>query len=467
MIAGAGKTARELLRRLGQSWDVTLLDQDEGHLGEHRHREQVRRLVLGDASSRVILDEAGIAGHDFVAAVTNRDEVNLEVCRYARKVGVQNVIALVNDSLNLPQFQELGVRAICPGHLVARDIELFLESPRLFVSTIAEGAGEVMEVEVVRRAQAAGRAIKDFASRDWLIAAVHRAGQLIIPHGDTVIRAGDRLTIVGRADLYRSIAHFFSLAEPSFPLEYGQHVLLPLGGVDDLPEGLLDEVAYLLHNTRANGLTVLCAGEVPPELEAAKGRFEELGRLQVRVVTGSLEEVLVQTSKGESVGCVVSAPRPLGPVARILGIPTVVALAHRLACPLLVGRRSLPYRRILVPCSGTKSTGLALETAVDLAKQLGAEVTAVTVTDPLAASGTGSPEWAEEALTQARQIGKLQQFSILEVIRDGNPIKEILAEAADHDLLVVGSTSQSASLLRPHIGEHLVQDAPCSVLVVT
>lgn len=74
-----------------------------------------------------------------------------------------------------------------------------------------------MEVQVRSKAPAAGQLLRELAPRDWLIAAVHRDSQLIIPHGDTEIRAGDRLTIVGRSDMYRAISHFFSLAEPCFP----------------------------------------------------------------------------------------------------------------------------------------------------------------------------------------------------------------------------------------------------------
>jgi len=114
LIVGSGKTAREILRRLGESWSVTLIDiiQDRLILLQQQFN-QVDKTVLGDASSLVTLKEADFVNQDFVVAITNRDDINLEVCRLARDSNITNVAALVNDSVNLTEFEKLGVRTIC------------------------------------------------------------------------------------------------------------------------------------------------------------------------------------------------------------------------------------------------------------------------------------------------------------------------------------------------------------------
>ncbi|MEW6220407.1 MAG: cation:proton antiporter [Thermodesulfobacteriota bacterium] len=371
LVAGAGKTARELLRQLGQAWSVTLIDLTEAALAAHQDHPQVVTRVAGDASSPLVLDQAELGAHDFVAALTNRDDVNYEVCRQARKRGIHHAIALVNDSRQVPRFRELAVRTICSSQLVARDVQLFLESPRLVVTTIAEGAGEVMELSVLRKAPAVGQAIRSFAAGDWLIAAIHRQGRLIIPHGSTVIEAGDRRTIVGRAGLYRSIASFFCLEEHCFPLEYGQRILLPATASDKDLEPAMGEALYLVANSRAQGLTILGPPELAQELQT---RGETLGPgapLSFRLADGPWEEVLARLTLEESIGCVVTLPRPLGPLARLLGLPSVIALAHRLACPLLVSRQTMPYRRILVSRTALGQTVLVCATMADFCTLLG------------------------------------------------------------------------------------------------
>ncbi|MDH4318066.1 MAG: NAD-binding protein [Desulfobulbaceae bacterium] len=467
LIAGAGKTARELLRHLARSWTITLIDLNHNCLDNFDRSPQVARRIHGDASSRLTLDKAGLEDHDFVVAVTNNDEVNLEVCRLAREANTVNIIALVNDSLNIPEFQKINVRAICSTAMVGRAIELFLDSPRLNITTIADGAGEVMEVEVLPKAPAVGKQLHELAPRDWLVAAVHRDKELIIPHGNTFIRAGDRLTIVGHPDLYRSIAHFFSISEPCFPLEYGREVLVPVN--DDSPnfETRAREALYLVRGTKAKELTILASESTLKTLEKYKPSLENHTPVNFRITTEPPRESTIKIAKTESIGCVVFSPKPLVPLARFLGFPTIIAFAHKLDCPMLVSRGKTPYNKILVPYSATDSSGLALETAIDLAQQVDARVDIIVVTDPVVHQGIGSPEWADDTLERARDIARMHHFAISEVLRAGNVIREIIAESEKYDLLIIGSTTHSGSLLRPHIGEYLVQDASCSVLVVT
>jgi trk system potassium uptake protein TrkA len=468
LIAGAGKVTRELLRRLGEAWSVTLIDKQSERLERLKCFPHIDLCVTGDASSRLVLEQAGLAEQDFVLALTNSDAVNLEVCRIARRDWRGNLAALVNDSGSIADFHALKVRAVCGSYLVASEMELFLESPRLSVFPIAQGAGEVMEIEVLRSAPAVGRPIRAFAARDWLIAAIHREGDLVIPHGDTVISVGDSLTIVGKPQLYRTICHLFTLDDPDFPLEYGGEILVPVetGHMDEVAP-VVEEALYLTVNTRALKIGFLISKEAMPLAHELSAMVEGSAEVCLREVAGPFEDALVRTTHSESIGCVVFSPKPLGPLAALLGIPTAVALAHRISCPLFVSRRTFPIRRILVPYSMTESTGMALEIAFNLAVQVGASVDAVTVVDPLAGTGRGSADWARQALEQASEIGQLHHFSVGQVFLQGNPVNEISSLTAEYDLLLLGSTSRSASVLRPHIGEQLLRKAQCSALVVT
>jgi len=78
----------------------------------------VKKLILGDASSNIVLQKAGIDKTDFFVAVTNRDEINFEACVLAQKHKIKNIISMINDSDNLQKFRELGVRVICGSYIV-------------------------------------------------------------------------------------------------------------------------------------------------------------------------------------------------------------------------------------------------------------------------------------------------------------------------------------------------------------
>ena len=59
IVVGAGGTTRDLLRRLGDLWDVTVIDTDEERLARAVDVRTIS-VIHGDGSSRVILDQAGL-----------------------------------------------------------------------------------------------------------------------------------------------------------------------------------------------------------------------------------------------------------------------------------------------------------------------------------------------------------------------------------------------------------------------
>jgi nucleotide-binding universal stress UspA family protein len=133
-----------------------------------------------------------------------------------------------------------------------------------------------------------------------------------------------------------------------------------------------------------------------------------------------------------------------------------------------VTRGTHPYENILVPFNGTEASSRALAVAVDLARQLGACVTAGVVEEPefLHEERPDEPTWLEGILDQVRERTRIHKIQVHEEVRRGNPVKELTAVAADYNLMVIGSTTQDKDLFAPHVGELLARKAPCSVLII-
>lgn len=466
LIVGAGKTTREILRRLGEAWSVTLVDIVSDRLNLlKKNFKQVAKTVLGDASSLITLKEANLENQDFVVGVTNHDDVNLEVCRLAKERGIKNIVALVNDSLNLKEFDRLNVRPVCWSYLAAREIELCLENPRLFVTTIGGGKGEIMEIEVSRYAPVVGKKIREFRARNWLIAAIYRKGELIIPHGDTIIQSNDWITIIGHPDLYQAISHLFKYQEPSFPLVYGQNILIPVEDIE-IFEDALSEAFYLIRNTRAQKAVILVPKELEETISKKVQKIEEPREVEIRIFREKMEHTLITITYHESVGCVLIPPPSPGILDRIFSHSRVIPLVHKLGSPLLVFKATYPYNQILVPYNATQSSALALEIAIDIARQTDASISVVVVLEPTFIRGEESSGWAEDVLDHAREIAQIHKFPIKEIKLEGNPVKEVTKLAENYDLLILGSTTQSVPFLKPHIGELLIEKSPCSVMVV-
>ena len=73
IVVGAGGATRELLRRLGESWDVTVIESSEKRLNDIKEIKGIQT-VHGDGTSRLILQRSGLGEADAVVATSNDDE---------------------------------------------------------------------------------------------------------------------------------------------------------------------------------------------------------------------------------------------------------------------------------------------------------------------------------------------------------------------------------------------------------
>ena len=466
LICGTGRIARELISRLGEAWELTIIEKFEEQLTRVVNLyPYIKKAHHGDASSPVVLQEAGLADHDYVLALTSNDPVNLAIVSAAREKGIPHILSLVDDPANNLKFLELDVKTVLVNTAVAKSIYHYLEDPRLLIAPLALGLGEVIELDVTPQMQFTGRTVASLNQPDWSVAAIFRDRKLIFPHPKTRVKLKDRLVIVGRSDSFRLVYDLLERSVPYFPLAYGRTLLLNLPPKSDAdPLRLMSECAYLVQNTRVKDITVLCNPGNEDLQDLLTRQFQE-----VDITFDSAEEQvweqMYEFLAVESIGLVVVPPFETS-FWRSLGRSGLMALAKSMACPLLVARNSDPYEKILVPFNASPKSEMALEAAVDLSKQLNGTVTVVIVREPDFMHGAPTEDWLEEINTRVRNLSHIQKTNIEITVRQGNPVKEIVKIAKDYDLMVMGTTTREPGFLSPHVGELLAGRSPCSVMVV-
>jgi nucleotide-binding universal stress UspA family protein len=119
--------------------------------------------------------------------------------------------------------------------------------------------------------------------------------------------------------------------------------------------------------------------------------------------------------------------------------------------------------RILIPTDGSKTAQKSVEYAIELAKQIGATITLLSVIDkslfvaksmPAVSTPTHLVEPVEDYLRQAadsyiekaEKLCKENNIQSKKVIRSGHPAEEIIKEAEKSkvDLIIMGSHGRSA-----------------------
>jgi len=469
IVVGAGGVTRDLLRGLGDHWTVTVIDVDSQRLSLAAGIRSLTTIV-GDGSSRVVLERAGLPDADALVAATNSDAVNQEACRLARDAGLLRVVSVAADPEQLSTYRGLRISAFSPDRLTARRLEITLEPRRISSAAFADGMAEAVEFRIEPDSPLVGRSLQDLHSTRALIAAILRDGELIVPHGGTILRAGDLVTVVAAASDYSDVVRTFTVGTAKFPAGFGHQIALVVESETDLSE-LLPEAVTLTRHSAADAVLVL-----HPRLETIphKARMEEmaelLGRIpdytdEVRVRMRPVErrESFRSVIESESVGVVVvRAPSGRG-LARRFSLHRSLKRAKGLTKPILFAAGRAPYRHIVVTASGDDASGRA---AIDLTSYGKTRLIAVAAIPPAFMAGEEALTDARHDVARLREEAAVKDVAVRRLVRRGNPVRTVTEVTNGEGLLVLPMPSHLPTVANPGVIGHYVLRADTSVLLV-
>ncbi len=196
--------------------EIATLFEEQGlkpRLVEHDHeraRELAERLpkttvLEHDATDSEFLEREHVGEVDTVIAALKRNERNLLVSLLTKRLGVDNAVAIVNETGYSQLFEAVGVDvAISPREATAEEITRFTRERRAEnVALIENDRAEVIEIEADADSVLTGRQIQDSIKdlpEGIVIGAITRNGDFVIPRGDTVIEVGDSVVVFAEAD---------------------------------------------------------------------------------------------------------------------------------------------------------------------------------------------------------------------------------------------------------------------------
>jgi trk system potassium uptake protein TrkA len=208
VVAGAGSVGRFIAQQLQEAGhDVALIDQDAAVVKRGMTSGEPHGVAWfqADACEVSKLAEVKVETADVVAAVTGDDEDNLVISLLAKQeFGVPRVVARVNNPKNEWMFNEMwGVDvAVSTPHLLTALVEEAV-SVGSFVRLLSfeGGRARLAEVTLADRSPAADREIAELRlPRDSTVVAVLRTDHVLVPRGDTILRAGDEVIVLVTSD---------------------------------------------------------------------------------------------------------------------------------------------------------------------------------------------------------------------------------------------------------------------------
>ncbi len=160
--------------------------------------------IVGNGASYDVQKKAGVDKCDVMIACTNIDEVNILCCLVAKDLGALHTVIINNNEDYYEQIENLRERfnidlLVCPEKEAATEVSRVLRFPSaLQVERFAEGKMELIDVIIPDESEFVGHTIADNHGKNYpdvQICAVERGGEVFIPSGNTVLEAGDRLSL--------------------------------------------------------------------------------------------------------------------------------------------------------------------------------------------------------------------------------------------------------------------------------
>lgn len=160
-----------------------------------------------------ILEEMNIDTYDLTIAVTSNDETNILISSMSKKMGSKRSIARIRNPEYASQLDFVKKNynidhVINPEQATANEMLRYLmESYTFYFDDYAKGKVSVVNFNIKSLSKFVNKSISELDYLDNLvIAAISRNGDIIIPHGDTVLQENDTIYVVGQRDKIQGLA---------------------------------------------------------------------------------------------------------------------------------------------------------------------------------------------------------------------------------------------------------------------
>lgn len=211
IILGAGKVGSFVTKDLSnEGHDIVVIDRNKEVLEELLATNDVMGLV-GDGRDVEALVEAGAKDCDLFIAISQSDDVNLIASTFAKNLGAKNIIIRLREPRYVKHRRFIGevtdaMSIVNPEYIAAKDLQRSLKySHALNVESFFKDRAIMMELVIDEGSDLDGRKLSDLRTYSenyhTLIGIINSDGDVNIPHGDDILKAGDKIYVIGAGNI--------------------------------------------------------------------------------------------------------------------------------------------------------------------------------------------------------------------------------------------------------------------------
>ena len=213
LIIGAGRTGRFLAPMLEkQGLMVKVIEKNKERCQMLAAQLEKGLVLCGDGTDIDLLTEEGVAEADVVVCITEDDKLNLLLALLAKHLGAKKTIVRVARNEYIELMEKVGVDVVLSSRLLsAGEVLRFVRKGGIVSVSLLEGAqAEALEIIVAAGSEVEGKALRNIKlPQECLICAIVHNNEAIIPNGDTVLHADDRIILFVKSELVKTTVPMF------------------------------------------------------------------------------------------------------------------------------------------------------------------------------------------------------------------------------------------------------------------
>ncbi len=478
IIGGGGKNIINIINRVDTSWKITVVDKDKNILSQISTFRKGIFTIEGDIGNIQILKKANIETANVLIMATGDDELNKDVSLTARSLYPKlRIFAIIKEVKNSNQFIENSIEIIETAPMVSNLILNKIENRVSIATNIGLGKGEIVEVTLSGSSKIIGKSLREIHPKEWVVGALYRNNELILPHGDTVFKENDSLLIISDPKKINYIAESISVGDYRFPLQFGNNIMVILYPFPNW-KTTIDEANYIFQNFHAKEIDIYLLDynqslvfndELKKEVETYiktvfKNRENFLKIFNNKYSTQQMKEFY----DSGNYGLVVISEEKFSLLNKLGRKTASTTFLDFITSPLLISKGKTPYQNILISDREINSPLKGIEIAINISKKGNSKLSAIFVKE--AEFTNSSQEVAESNRLKKEEIKlmcekyKSDNIEIIEI--EGNPIRGVKKVAKNYDLLVIAQRyNQQSTFFHPSENQYLMHKSKTSVLV--
>jgi trk system potassium uptake protein TrkA len=211
VIMGGGRVGLTLANYLVESGnDVTLIESNSTLCG-NAATELDALVICGNGTNTKTLEEANISNADVFVAATGHDEANLLSSILVKEYEVPKIIARVSNPDHEEAFKKVGIHDVISPELTAAGyLEKLINRPKIAdLIVVGKGNAELLDISI-KNSRVCGKRVGDLSpTDDYIIAAIHQNGEMLIPQDDWVLEENEKISVLVKTRSVKKVTSIF------------------------------------------------------------------------------------------------------------------------------------------------------------------------------------------------------------------------------------------------------------------